>query len=112
MCNSPKVSGRGFHLSAPFLCLRVKSTASISTGEPPTPSDMSKVLREDLSDFQIREKSFAFANSIQLGARVSGPMKQRLARLSMAQGVSESQLIRFLIMRGLAEYDIDALKAL
>ena len=73
---------------------------------------MSKVLREDLSDFQIREKSFSFPNSIQLGTRVTKPMKQRLAKLSMAQGVSEAQLIRFLIMRGLAEYDIDALKAL
>ena len=72
---------------------------------------MSKVLREDLSDFQIREKSFPWAAEIQIGSRITKPMKARLTKLSMAQGVSESQLVRFLIMKALSEYDIDALKA-
>ncbi|QNJ06282.1 hypothetical protein SynMEDNS5_01563 [Synechococcus sp. MEDNS5] len=72
---------------------------------------MSKILREDLSDFQIREKSFPWAAEIQVGARITQPMKARLTKLTVAQGVSESQLIRFLLMKGLSEYDIDALKA-
>ena len=72
---------------------------------------MSKVLREDLSDFQIREKSFSFPTDVTCAARVTKPMKARLTKLSMAQGVSESQLVRFLIMKALSEYDIDALKA-
>ena len=72
---------------------------------------MSKILRDDLSDFQIREKSFPWRAEITCGARITKPMKARLTKLSLSQGVSESQLVRFLIMRGLSEYDIDALKA-
>ena len=68
-------------------------------------------MREDLSDFQIREKSFPWPSDIVLGSRVAKPMKARLAKLSVSQGVSESQLIRFLIARGLETYNIDALKA-
>lgn len=72
---------------------------------------MSKLLKDDLHDFRIKEKASPFPAEAQAGIRISKPMKQRLTKLSMAQGVSESQLCRFLILKGLATYDIDGLLA-
>ena len=72
---------------------------------------MSKILREDLSDFQIREKSFPWAAEIQIGSRITKPMKQRLTKLGMAHGMNESQLCRFLLTTGLAQYGIEFSKA-
>ena len=72
---------------------------------------MARILRDDLSDFQIRERSFPFPNEIQIGFRAPKPMKQRLAKMSVAQGVSEAQLVRYLVTKGLEYYGIDALTA-
>ena len=38
-------------------------------------------------------------------------MKQRLTKLGMSHGMNESQLCRFLLTAGLAQYGIDAAKA-
>jgi len=72
---------------------------------------MSKLLKDDLHDFRVKEKSSPFPADAQAGIRITKPMKQRLTRLAMAQGVTESQLCRFLILQGLATYDIDGLLA-
>ncbi len=64
-------------------------------------------MRDDITSFQIKERSHVLPNCIQLGTRVSKATKARLVKLSMAQGVSESQLFRFLIMQGLERYGID-----
>ena len=72
---------------------------------------MARILRDDLSDFQIRERSFPFPNEIQIGFCAPTPMKARLTKLSLAQGVSEAQLVRYLVTKGLEHYGIDALKA-
>nr|BDD45726.1 hypothetical protein 30 [bacterium] len=68
-------------------------------------------LKDDLHDFRVREKSALLPNEAFTGVRISKPLKQRLAKLAISQGVSESQLGRFLILQGLAAYDIDGLRA-
>lgn len=72
---------------------------------------MARVMRDDITSFQIKERSFELPNSITLSTRIPAATKQRLTKLSMSQGVSEAQLFRFLIMQGLERYGIDGFQA-
>lgn len=72
---------------------------------------MAKVMRDDITSFQIKERSHVFPNCVQLGTRVSKATKARLTKLSLSQGVSEAQLFRFLIMQALDQYGIDGFQA-
>ena len=72
---------------------------------------MERIMRDDITSFQIKERSHLLPNCIQLGTRVSQATKVRLTTHSMSQGVSEAQLFRFLIMQGLERYGIDGFQA-
>ena len=68
-------------------------------------------LPEDLHSFRVKENNDRFGYEGFCGIRVTKAMKQRLAKLGMAQGVNESQLCRFLLLAGMAQYGIDGSKA-
>ena len=71
---------------------------------------MSRSLKEELHEFRVREKHAMLPNDKLAGVRLNAPMKARLTKLAMSHGVSEAQLGRFLLIEGLARFDIDFLK--
>ena len=70
-----------------------------------------KSLKKDLDSFRVKEHAEKFPYEGFCGIRVTKPMKQRLTKLGMSHGMNESQLCRFLLTAGLAQYGIDAAKA-
>lgn len=71
---------------------------------------MSESMREDLDAYCVRERFCPFSNNVTSALRVTKPLKAHLVTAALQHGVSESQLIRFLVQQGLERYGIDGLK--
>lgn len=92
-----------------FYWLVLINSLSLLYGES-HPDPMSE-MKEALDEFRVREISSQLPNDAFTGIRITKPLKQRLVKLAMSQGVTESTLARFLILQGLAAHDIDGLRA-
>lgn len=69
-------------------------------------------MKEDLDAFRVRERFVTFPNNVATSLRVPKTLKARLVTASLQHGCSESQLVRFLVVKALEEYGIDGLAVL
>ena len=69
-------------------------------------------MKKDLDAFRVRERHCHFPNNVSTALRVTKPLKARVATAALQYGVSESQLVRFLVAKGLEQYGIDGLAVL